>query len=44
MPVESPPGIVVDALGPPKPLAIAPIVVAPIEIPRIQLAPVPPPR
>lgn len=40
----SPAPIVVDALLPPAPIEIAPIVVAPIHLPRIQPSPAAPPR
>jgi hypothetical protein len=40
----SPPPIVIDALTPPAPIEIAPIVVAPMQLPRIHPSPVPPPR
>jgi hypothetical protein len=43
-PVPLPPAVFVDALTPPRPIEIAPIVVVPIEIPRIRLVPASPPQ
>jgi hypothetical protein len=42
--MPSPPPIAVGPIEPPPPLAILPIVVAPIQIPRMQLPSVSPPR
>jgi hypothetical protein len=42
--MPAPPPIAVGAIEPPPPLAIPPIVVVPIQIPRMQLMPVSPPR
>jgi hypothetical protein len=42
--IPAPPPIAIGPIEPPAPLAIPPIVVVPIQIPRMQLAPVPPPR
>ncbi len=40
----SPPPIVIEALVPPAPIEIPPIVVAPIQLTRIQPSPATPPR
>ena len=42
--IPAPPAIAIGSIEPPAPLAIPPIVVVPIQIPRMQLAPVRPPQ